>query len=133
MTGLSTREGPSGARRARQFRVVNDWGYVDSGAARDFCGLYELSTRGRDSYARRGLDGKLRLTIRHKITAGTLPGAPPKTVWAGAGNGRPCDACGEVITAAQTEIELEMSSPNLPAARLHRECFAIWKEECDHR
>jgi hypothetical protein len=79
------------------------------------------------------LDAKLRLTIRHKITVGALPGAPPKTVWAGAGTGRPCDACGESITAAQTEIELEMLSAVRPPVRLHRECFAIWKEECDHR
>lgn len=81
----------------------------------------------------RSLDGKLRLTIRHKITAGVLPGAPPKTVWAGIGTGRPCDACDETITAAQTEIELEMPSASRPLARLHRECFAIWREECDHR
>jgi hypothetical protein len=78
------------------------------------------------------LDGKLRLTIRHKIIAGLLPGAPPKKVWATVGDGRPCAACGDPIKAHETEMELEMPAGRA-SIRLHRACFGIWREECDHR
>lgn len=74
----------------------------------------------------------LRQIIREKIIAGTLPGAPAVTVWAGMGNGRACSGCGEPIRAKDTEIELEMSTGR-QTIRLHRDCFTIWREECDHR
>jgi hypothetical protein len=74
----------------------------------------------------------LRQIIREKIIAGILPGAPAVTVWAGMGNGRACSACGEPVRANDTEIELEMSAGR-PTIRLHRDCFTLWREECDHR
>jgi hypothetical protein len=43
-----------------------------------------------------------------------------ETVWAGRGNGRPCNACDRPITAEQLEYEVE--GPER-ALRFHRECF----------
>ena len=78
------------------------------------------------------LSSTLRQIIRERIIAGALPGAPAKTVWAGIGSGRACSGCGEPIRPSDTEIELEMATSR-PAIRLHRACFTIWREECDHR
>jgi hypothetical protein len=41
-------------------------------------------------------------------------------------------ACERAIKAADTEIELELSAGR-PRVRLHRQCFAIWREECGHQ
>jgi hypothetical protein len=77
------------------------------------------------------LDSKLRQLVREKIIAGLLPGEPPLTVWAGVGNGRACAACGESIKGTETELELELTGGR-HSVRLHRSCFTIWREECDH-
>ena len=78
-------------------------------------------------------DTLLRLTIRAKITAGVLPGAPPNSMWVGTedGHGR-CVACDEVITAGSGEIKLQPSG-GLPPISLHGLCFTIWREECGHQ
>lgn len=77
------------------------------------------------------LDSGIRPLIRQKIIAGVLPGDPPLRVWAGMGNGRRCGACEEVIKGNETEMELELSGAR-QSVRLHRGCFTIWREECDH-
>jgi hypothetical protein len=77
------------------------------------------------------LDATLKGLIRSKIIAGTLPGEPPGTVWAGMGSGRPCAACDKMIHGAETEIEIELPGGR-PGVRLHRQCFTLWREECDH-
>jgi hypothetical protein len=74
---------------------------------------------------------ELRRQIRAKIIAGTLPADPATKVWAGAGTGRRCDACGERIKASDTEIEVERVAER-PSVYLHRQCFALWREECGH-
>jgi len=75
----------------------------------------------------------LRLTIRAKITAGVLPGAPPDRMWVGTedGHGR-CAACDEVITVGGGEIRLQPSAGLTPIS-LHGLCFTIWREECGHQ
>ena len=78
------------------------------------------------------MSAKVRLRIRQKIIAGTLPGEPPTTTWASMGSGLPCGACEEPIRPSETEMELELRN-NRPTVRLHRECYEMWKDECDHR
>jgi hypothetical protein len=77
------------------------------------------------------VEARLRQAIRDKITAGTLPADPPRTVWAGMGSGRPCSACGEPIRASDTEIELETAREGV-TIRLHRDCFNLWRDECGY-
>ena len=74
----------------------------------------------------------LRVTIRAKITAGVLPGAPPSSIWVGTedGHGR-CAACDELITVGSGEIRLQPSG-GAPPISLHGVCFMIWREECGH-
>jgi hypothetical protein len=91
-----------------------------------------IAPPGPSPYARHALDPTLRQRIRDKIMAGTLPGQPPLNVWAGVGDGHRCSACDAPIRASETEIELELG-PGRPGVRLHRPCYAIWQEECDHR
>ena len=66
--------------------------------------------------------------IRSKIKAGTLPvplDALDK-VWVGYGNGRACDACDDVITAADREYEIDL--PDGRTIRFHAKCLAIWHD-----
>ena len=75
----------------------------------------------------------LRVTIRAKITAGVLPGAPPSNIWVATedSHGR-CAACDELITVGSGEIRLQPSG-GLPPVSLHGLCFTIWREECGHQ
>jgi hypothetical protein len=75
----------------------------------------------------------LRLTIRAKITAGVLPGAPPNSLRVGTEDcGGRCAACDEVITVGSGEIMLQPSG-GVPSISLHGLCFTIWREECGHQ
>jgi hypothetical protein len=52
--------------------------------------------------------------------------AETETLWAGKGNGRPCNACDRPITAEQTEYEVDGTDRTL---RFHRECFTALKQQ----
>ena len=69
--------------------------------------------------------------IRSRITAGILPGAPATLVSTGWGTGRRCSACDEPINPTDVEIEIEVSDGH-PNMRFDRDCFAVWRSECDH-
>jgi len=64
--------------------------------------------------------------IRAKLAAGSLPCATVTKVWACAGNGARCAACGEPIS---TDAEYEVEFANAVSVRLHRICYGIWEEE----
>jgi hypothetical protein len=68
-------------------------------------------------------------SIRFKVALGALP-RPCETkdkVWAGKGNGRPCDACDQPITADDAEYEVDV--PPARTVRLHQQCFSAWRSE----
>ena len=46
-------------------------------------------------------------------------------MWAANGTGRVCDGCGEVITPADFEIEIEIDVEN--AYRFHNACLRVWR------
>jgi hypothetical protein len=45
-------------------------------------------------------------------------------MWAGFGNGRPCDGCGEAILGADVEHEYDFESG--PTLRFHAACGLLW-------
>jgi hypothetical protein len=73
----------------------------------------------------------LREAVRNKVISGTLPAEPALNVWASMGGGRVCAACEQPIEAHDTQIELEF--PRNRGVVLHRPCYAVWLEVCDHR
>lgn len=78
----------------------------------------------------------LRGRIREKLLLGHLPkNFPPAGVtarmWIGPGSGLSCAGCGEIISAAQLESELDL--PSGLTVRLHDQCQRIWDEERDRR
>jgi hypothetical protein len=71
----------------------------------------------------------LEAAIRSKIAAGTLPVHREdggEKLWVGNGNGRPCDACGEPITAAEREYEIDL--PGGRTLRFHGKCLTAWHD-----
>ena len=73
-------------------------------------------------------DDVLRARIRELIAAGLVPCDEPHKVWAGRGNGTHCLACGQTITSAEVEYEVDLASA---VFRVHRACFATWRKECE--
>lgn len=69
----------------------------------------------------------LRLGIREKIRAGTLPKEHCYTTWYGPGTGGICVGCERPIAAA--EVEVECILPGGGTIRLHRTCYDVWSEE----
>lgn len=49
-------------------------------------------------------------------------------VWAGPGHGELCAACVRPIAVNETEFEVDLTSGTI--LRLHRQCHALWLEEC---
>jgi hypothetical protein len=47
-------------------------------------------------------------------------------LWVGKGNGRPCDVCGDPITAAEREYEIDLASGS--TLRFHGKCLAAWHD-----
>jgi hypothetical protein len=71
----------------------------------------------------------LEADIRSKIAAGTLPAHSDdgaEKLWVGKGNGRPCDVCGDPITAAEREYEIDLASGS--TLRFHGKCLAAWHD-----
>jgi hypothetical protein len=72
----------------------------------------------------------LRDRIRRLLDSRELP-CEPDRAWAGrGGHGTHCVACGEPIASSDVEFEVELLSGG-PVLRLHRLCYAIWREECE--
>ena len=70
---------------------------------------------------------------REAIQSGRLPAMKPSRTWGGPGSGTPCSVCGEPVTQAQMELEIEYrrngATPGLDNHYLHIRCFAVW--ECE--
>jgi hypothetical protein len=73
-------------------------------------------------------DFLVRTRIRELIKASLVPCDEPNKVWASRGTGTHCLACGEPITAADVEYEVDLDHTSF---RVHRLCFIVWREECD--
>ena len=75
----------------------------------------------------RPLDGRgLRELIKQKLDDGTLPLTRPEKLYAGAGSGHPCKACGEPIYPMQIEYEFDYAGER-QTLRLHLECAGLWE------
>ena len=68
--------------------------------------------------------------IRQKIISGILPGDPPKEGFATMGAGRMCRGCDLPIKAHETQMAIELRDGR--SVVLHRPCYAVWLELCDH-
>jgi hypothetical protein len=65
-----------------------------------------------------------------KLRAGILPRDQQERTWAGPGEGRACDMCGNRIVSEDTEYELQFHRPGAPlVVRFHRLCLAAWEAE----
>lgn len=65
--------------------------------------------------------------IAAKVERGELSLELPKRMWAGRGSGKPCDGCGEVISASQVEYEFESGDGR--TVRLHLGCASLLEAE----
>ena len=65
--------------------------------------------------------------IRAKLDAGTLPREASSKMFAGYGDGRPCDGCETPIT--NTQVEWEFDGPDGQAYRFHLGCAGLWEAE----
>lgn len=59
-----------------------------------------------------------------RLRDGRLPTAKSLTLWAGFGNGRPCEGCGAAILG--TEVEHEHDLVGGGTLRLHAVCSVLW-------
>jgi hypothetical protein len=72
----------------------------------------------------------IRQRVRRLLADRVLP-CDQERAWAGpGGQGTHCVACDEPIAPTEIEFEVELVSPG-PVLRLHRVCYAIWREECE--
>jgi len=74
------------------------------------------SSDGGDSVSR---------TIMEKIASGVLPAETPVRMWAGLGRGRPCNACGNLVTVTEVEHELDFARGR--TVRFHDACSETWR------
>ncbi len=72
-------------------------------------------------------DFLLRARIRELIKSSAVPCDEPDKLWASRGTGTHCLACGDPITPADVEYEVEFDGASF---RVHRTCFILWREEC---
>jgi hypothetical protein len=70
-------------------------------------------------------------TIIVRLDSGELPDYIPAKMDGGFGGGHSCNGCGERITAAQVEYDVELPAPagGGRLIRLHVGCFGIWQAE----
>ena len=69
--------------------------------------------------------------IREKLDAGTLPRQTASKMFAGYGNGRPCDGCEAPIVAHQLEYEFDRTEGQ--TVRFHLGCAGLWEAELRRR
>jgi len=77
---------------------------------------------------------ELRLRARAALNAGVLPRDRPLGLWGGNGAGKACAVCGNVVDAAEMELEVEFrfAEVRVDGVRefhLHLQCFAAWEIE----
>ncbi|HEU5321147.1 MAG TPA: hypothetical protein VFX28_10115 [Methylomirabilota bacterium] len=65
--------------------------------------------------------------IRDKLDRGVLPREAPGKMYAGFGQGHPCDGCDQPI--APTQVEYELDSSEGRSIRLHLGCAGLWEAE----
>jgi len=63
--------------------------------------------------------------IRDKLDSGGLPRDTPEHMFAGYGNGKPCDGCETPILAAHVEYEFDAAEGRV--IRLHLRCVGLWE------
>jgi hypothetical protein len=63
--------------------------------------------------------------IADRLAGGQLPRTKSVQMWAGFGNGRPCDGCDERI--GPTEVEHEHEVGDDATLRLHAVCSVLWQ------
>jgi hypothetical protein len=61
------------------------------------------------------------------LSAGMLPREHPVRIWAGAGTDTCCALCGDCLTPADIEYEIEFVSG--ASVTFDRSCYAIWNEQ----
>ena len=71
----------------------------------------------------------IRERIRMMLNTGELPCEEPEATWGSNGDGKRCAGCREPIRPDEIEYEVSLTSGAL--IRLHRQCHAIWLEECE--
>ena len=72
----------------------------------------------------------LRLVVRRKLAAGSLPQDSIFRFWGGLSNGEDCDACGEPIRNNHLIIEAISTRTN-HGLQFHVGCFYVWDQERD--
>jgi hypothetical protein len=56
-----------------------------------------------------------------------VPDARLDRLWAGPGTSSPCEGCGEVINAEETEYDLDYRQADRRVViRMHRQCYDDW-------
>jgi len=77
-----------------------------------------------------GIPEQIRQLIRTRIDAGQLPYAGFYEVFGRKGGDLPCACCDQLITAQQTEYDLELSSSLgvITTLPMHQCCYRAWYE-----
>jgi hypothetical protein len=60
-----------------------------------------------------------------KVKAGSLPTEGARRRWVGPGRGEHCNGCGDLISARETEFEIDFRNALL--LRFHAECLRAWE------
>jgi hypothetical protein len=63
--------------------------------------------------------------IEARLSDGRLPKAKSLKMWAGFGNGRPCDGCGDLILGSEVEHEHDLVGGG--TLRFHAACSVLWE------
>ena len=74
-------------------------------------------------------DAALRLHVRQHIEHGRLPCYVPNRIEAGYGSRHDCIACGQLISDAQVEYEVQDHRDG-SRLRFHFGCYVVWQLEC---
>lgn len=75
-------------------------------------------------------DAEVIAYIRARLTEGTLPSRDGnQKIYAGYGEGQPCDCCGRSIASTDVLYEIEVPSDCSKSLAMHLPCFEIWAGE----
>jgi len=79
-------------------------------------------------------DQELRSRARAALNTGVIPRDRPRGIWGGHGAGEMCPVCGQIVDAAELELEVEFEFAEVNAQgvrefHLHLPCFAAWEIE----
>jgi hypothetical protein len=65
--------------------------------------------------------------IEARLAAAILPMTAVAEVWGGPGESKPCDGCGEIIWAEETQIEANVSiNGHSQTLLMHAYCYSLW-------